>query len=386
MKFLAGGLAALVSMALVVGVPSISSAAKAKKPSGPISAANLKYLLKTYKEYSARPSQLGLNEPALTNIPSGKNIAYIYGNTPAAVITAQSMQAAVAAFGHGWTYTGYELPNTSASSFQTGYTQALAQPGINAIVSSSVDPSEIAPQLTAAAAAGVKVAIVTGASNSTNTSQYAVVMGPAILSNWGRLMADYVLLRTDGKAHPLIATTTAIQALEDEASGFQAEYKLRCPKCVQPIFYNAPPQDLGTSAFGSDLVAELNANPQVNWVYVGYNDLFIGATQALDAAGIHGINIITFNQDNLSDPLLGVKNGLVMSQGFPLLEGSWLGLDTVARMMMGQSITADLNWASHGSPYNWYITKQALAKAGIANNVNLPLAANYQQGFEKLWK
>jgi hypothetical protein len=380
---LATGLAGALSLVLVAGSTSLSFAGQTT-PHG-ISAAQLKYVHGVVAKYSNRPKSLGLHESTLGTVPKNKVIAYVYGNTPAAVITATSFKRAVAAMGHGWTYHGIELPNTSASAFQGGYSTALAIPHIAGIGSSSVDPSEIAPQIATAKAEGVKIAIVTGGQASTYAN-VAVLEGPKVLANWGALEADYILSRSNGKAHVLIATTTAIEALQSMANGFQAEWKLRCRSCAKPDFWNAPVTDLGTPQFATDFVAKVQSLPKDNYIYVGYNDLFIGVTQAMNNAGISGKTLITFNDDSYSDPLLGKTNGLAAEIGFCLLEGSWLSLDTIARMIEHKPITADLAFNGPGSKVNWFITLSQLKVNHLSTTADIPLVADYAKEFKALWK
>jgi ABC-type sugar transport system substrate-binding protein len=378
-----GGLVAALTAAACSSSPTSAGSSGTSSGStsgggtgGPITTQALTRVRAVVSRFTSRPADLGITAK-VNSIPRGKTVYYVIGQSPDATVTATAMQAAVTAV--GWTYKGVNVQETPQG-FQSGFNDALRDPSTSAIVSTSLDTSVVATQLTRARARKIPVVIVTG-DNPSSSNAY-VIGGPPSLTYAGTLEADYALAKTKGNGQVLIATSLAFPSLNIIANGFKAEWAKMCPACKVPLIYSAPLTSFGSN-FPSLLTAYLEAHRSVTYISFGFNDMMIGVGSALQGAGFTSLHSVTYTQGPETNSLYG--GVLDASVGFPLYEYSWLAVDLLLRKFGGQDTSVDVNWNSPGSPFSWFVTKDSISTAGLNPSQSWPLDQDYASQFKALW-
>lgn len=244
---------------------------------------------------------------------------------------------------------------------------------------SGIDPKTLEPQLRAAAAAGVK----TMASHFYDPSQTANPLVAASLpvnfNAVGKLLADWVIMRTSGRANVVLVESDEVPPTQPLVRGFQDELKEFCSGCriVQQI--NVGVTEWATKIQPS-VQSALLANPGVNFVVPIYDSMTQFVVPAVQLTGKRGsVRIATFNGTPFV--LDYVRAGSVdMDIGESL---DWIARATVdgyLRAECGLPVPRDL-----GVPL--YVFDAGNAKdAGIPAGYDQGYGSDYLQGFRTTWK
>ena len=115
------------------------------------------------------------------------------------------------------------------------------------------------------------------------------IANPAQLAEWGKMVAAYVVVQSNGKADVQDFSLPVFPILLDFDTAFIAALKQWCPDCK--VTQN--PQQ--ASAIGTTtpqaVVSTVTRNPSTNWLIFDLGDLATGVNAALAAAGLHGLHI-----------------------------------------------------------------------------------------------
>jgi ABC-type sugar transport system substrate-binding protein len=372
------GLLGVIAFGIGTGCAGGASVAGKSSAATPLTSAELKAIDAKVGVLEKRPTELGITQP-VQGIPKGKTFYFIYGRNPGAIQLAGWTQEAVTTA--GWTYKGVIVPAMTPQGFQAAFDIAL-QGNPSVIVSLTINPSDIAPEVAQATQRHIPI-IIEGAPTALSGGTTTVMSVPA-LETGGALQADAALFQTHGNAHVMIASTSAIPSVATLAQAFVEEWKKMCAKCATPLIYNAPVASFGTN-FPSLVSAFLLAHPQVDFVDWGFSEMLNGIPNALKAAGLASPKGTTLDLAPTGSELL-LSNNIVQSiVGYPDPEMAWLGVDTAIRLFDHQSVSEDMSFAGPGSPDQWIVTSSALKASGLDINTKFPLDPDYKAQFMKLW-
>ena len=157
------------------------------------------------------------------------------------------------------------------------------------------DPALLAPQIKAARAAGVKVVV---------THYYDYSLSPPVpLDNSvqvdyqlaGRIIADWIALKTNGKANVLIIGSDEVVPTAPYVKALRDQLALVCGANCKSSYINAPIPEW-SSKIQPSVQAALNADPTINYIVPIYDPMTQFVFPALKITGRAGsVKIATFN-------------------------------------------------------------------------------------------
>jgi ribose transport system substrate-binding protein len=244
---------------------------------------------------------------------------------------------------------------------------------------SGVDPKVIGPQIKAAADAGVK----TMASHFYDPSQPVdPLLAASLAVNFnqvGKILADWAIVRTQGKANIVIVETDEVPPTAPLVAGIVSELAANCPGCKIVQRINVGVTEWGTRIQPS-VQSALIANPGVNFVIPIYDSMSQFVVPALRLTGkAASVKVATFNGTPFV--LDYVQQGSVdMDIGESL---DWIAratIDGYLRALCGLEAPKDI-----GVPF--YIFDSANAKdAGTPAVFDQGYGSDYVAGFRKQWE
>lgn len=318
-----------------------------------------------------RPTSINITDPVKGPIPSGKTIAFIQCGAPICVSLGKDLTAAAAKV--NWKVNPIDAGLT-AESIKAAWGQAVTSKP-DAVVGSGNPRSLFNPELAQLKAANIPVIDLTTTDSATDgiTQVYG---GPDDWGPIGKNIADYMLVNSGGApVKELAVTVSSYPNLGLVSGAIKSEIAAKCSSCSSALL------DVPGTSIGSDLptrvVSYLSAHPDINWVYVGFDDMVTGLPAALQAAGLSKVKLTTLS---VNTTMAGyIKNGqnLVMATGFDVTEMMWRSIDYLARMWTNTPVTQN---TSAALPM-WYVVKDNLP----STTENFPYVADYQAQYAKLW-
>ncbi len=157
------------------------------------------------------------------------------------------------------------------------------------------DPALLGPQIKAARAAGVKVV-------STHIYDYsqspAVPIDNSVQVDYqlaGRLIADWITIKTNKKANVLIIGSDEIVPTPPYVKAMRDELAAQCGSSCKSSYINAPIPEW-SSKIQPSVQAALNADPTINYIVPIYDSMTQFVFPALKITGRSGkVKIATFN-------------------------------------------------------------------------------------------
>jgi ribose transport system substrate-binding protein len=171
----------------------------------------------------------------------------------------------------------------------------------------------------------------------------------------------------------VVAFPTQVQLVGD----MQALLSKDCPSC-QFKEVDVPVTSIGTN-LPSLITSFLTANPDIQWMYGGFDDMLLGLPTALQGADLNP-KLVAVSLDSATVPYLSGHEFLQAANGVTLPEVYWREIDLLARYFTHKSYAIDTNDAT--LPY-WTITASNLP--GNASSVTFANVRNYAQQFKKIW-
>jgi ribose transport system substrate-binding protein len=368
----------LASLSLLIAGCSSSSKSSSgsstgASSSGSSASAGSKYpdLDSVVAKLTQRPTTIGITEAVKQPIPSGKTIAFIQCGAPICVSLGKDLSAAAAKV--NWKVNPIDAGLT-AESIKAAWAQAVTTKP-DAVVGSGNPRSLFNPELAALQAAKIPVIDLTTTDPATNgiTQVYGGVddWGPV-----GKNIADYMLVNSGGSAvKELSVTVSSYPNLGLVSGSIKSEITSKCSECSAAVL------DVPGTSIGSDLptrvTSYLSAHPDINWVYVGFDDMVTGLPAALQSAGLGKVKLATLSVNTTMAGYISNGQSLVMATGFDVTEMMWRSVDYLARLFTNSSVTPN---TSATLPM-WYVNKSNLP----STTENFPYVADYQAQYKKLW-
>ncbi len=357
---------AIADSSLSAGATARQPAARAASAFPAAAAANATFM--------KRPTSIGITTPVGKPIPKGKVIDFIQCGVPACAVEGNIIQSATSLL--GWTLKRLNA-GASSQTIADAYQQAVSNKPA-AVIGSGFPKVLFAKQLAALAAEHVPVLEAFVADN-TGGGLTGVVAGNTLNHIQGEEVADYILANATGKSMSVgVVVPPAFPNMVVEQSAALATFKKYCPSCQTQIL--APP----VTSIGADLPTRissfLQANPNIQWLWDGYDDMVTGVPTALKGASINNTKIVTISMNGTVAAYIKAHNYVLSGVGTSFPEVYWREIDLLARLFTHQSYAVDLNDST--LPY-WTITS-----ANLPSNAGSTLFANvvdYKQQFKKLW-
>jgi ABC-type sugar transport system substrate-binding protein len=372
-RLLGTALVCITALALAACSSSSSSAPKASGSAGSASssfaaakAANTKF--------EQRPTSIGITTPVGKTIPKGKVIDFIQCGVPACVVEGDILQSATNLL--DWKLVRINA-GTSPQQIADAYQQAVTNKP-NAVIGSGYPRVLFDPELKSLASMHIPV-LEAFVGDSTGDGLTGVVGGPVNNSIQGKEVADYILANSTGKSVTIGAVVpSGFPNMVQENASFDAEIAKQCPSCTVKLL-SVPVTSIGTD-LTTRISSFLTANPSVQWLWDGYDDMVTGLPTALKGASITSIKVATISMNGTVAADIAQNDYVTTAIGTSFPEVYWREIDLLARYFTGQPYTVDLNDAT--LPF-WTITKANLPSD--ASSVTFANVVDYKQQFEQLW-
>jgi ribose transport system substrate-binding protein len=323
------------------------------------------------QQFLNTPTSIGISTPLKSKPAAGKLLVGLDSGLGSAKVLAQYW--AQAAADAGWTYK--DLISGGTSSTQQSAMNSAIQLNPAGILTSGIPTSTLTTQLALAAQKGIWVNSSADTSAASGAMFDTSIASPAQLAQWGKMVAAYVVVQSNGKAVVQEFTLPIFPILVDFDTAFDAAIKVWCPACK----VTTTPQ-LG-SAIGTTtpqaVVSAVTRDPSTNWLIFDLGDLATGVPAALSAAGLHGLHIggLTADTPNIA----GLKNGtedVWTAYSLPIV--AYRQIDSMARKFEGMPT---LNAALPTQ----LMTQQNVNSLVVDSQGNYVGVANYRSQFLTLW-
>ncbi len=244
-----------------------------------------------------------------------------------------------------------------------------------------VDPRAIAPQIKAARDAGIIVK-TSHFYDLTQREMFESVgidgVVPLSFNTVGRILANWVIVQTQGKANILIIGSDEIVPTAPFVSGIRDELAKNCPDCEEVAYINAPVPEWATK-IQTSVQSALLANPKINYIIPIYDSMSGFVVPGVRIAGkSEQVKIATFNGTPFVIDF--IQQGQVeMDVGESL---GWISraiVDSHMRTLCGLEEPAELN-----VPF-YLFTAENAKNAGTPAQLDQGYGDVHVSGFRKLW-
>jgi ribose transport system substrate-binding protein len=330
-------------------------------------ATSLSQIRAEIKQLMKRPTDVGVSGK-LTKRPVGK--LFIHMRCAAPICVEASKEYGNAARTLGMRFKAIDAGATP-DAIARAFNQAVAEKP-DALVSGAIPPQLFQKQLQQLVKNGTKVILyATAPPNPKGIT--TVVFPPKEFVKIGTLLARFVYADAGGKPTKAVyVQTPEFAALNFASNAFKSEIKRLCPSCGIDVL-NVQAAEIGRVIPGK-VVSYLQGHPDTKYVLSQFGDLEIGIPQALKAAGISGVKLISTQGSRVN--MQYIKAGQEYANLISFLDVTyWQTLDVAARALAGQKYTVPPN------PTQW-ITKSNL---NFNPKQPPPFGIDYKAAFKKLW-
>jgi hypothetical protein len=324
------------------------------------------------QQFLNTPTSIGITTPLKSKPAAGKLLVGLDSGLGSAKVLAQYWAQAAADI--GWKYK--DLISGSTPSAQQAAMNSAIQLNPAGILTSGIPNSTIQSQLTLAAQKGIWVNSSADTSPPSGAMFDTSIANPAQLAEWGKMVAAYVVVQSQGKAVVQDFQLTAFPILLDFDTAFVAAMQQWCPACK--VTTNAvPAASLGTSALTSQVTSVVTRNPSTKWLIFDLGDLEIGVDAAVKAAGLSGLHIggLTADTPNIAGLKAGTED-VWTAYSLPIV--AYRQVDSMARKFEGMTpLSANLP--------TQLITPQNVGSLATDSAGNYVGVSDYRTEFKKLW-
>ncbi len=315
-----------------------------------------------------RPTQIPNDEPISKPIPTGKSIVFLGCGTSTCNLEADIIKEATDAL--QWKFTNI-ANDGSPEKVKAAWNQILRTKP-DGVIYSATDRAIFEKELQEAAKAGIMVTACCTTDKADDALKF-VIGTPDQEANKGRLMAGFLIDKSEGKGGAVYVDLSAFKILGAIKESFNETYAKYCPDCeVDSI-------DIPVSALGKDvaerIVGYLRSHPEVKNVGLSVDGaLGAGLPAALRAAGLNDIRVIGEGPDEntLQYIAAGQQAGTVT---FPYYEAMFAQVDALARLFAEVPLETDLTYP------DWVVTKDTLPTAEAI----FPVVEDVKDQYFKLW-
>lgn len=339
--------------------------------------ADLTYVKAQIDHALAKPQFTPPGDPIDASKVAGKKVFTIPVSSAIPFCQAVDDQMATLAKAAGLDFTVYKNQGQQSQWVQ-GFNSADSQQADLINIFCGLDAEKVAPQIQQEAAHGTPVvAAHTYAIGQTpQQGLKGVVYGAYIKA--ARLMADWAILDTKGNANVLVLTSPSTSNSPFMEKAMKDEFAKRCPSCKVTYFgVNVPDW---AKSIDPKVRAEINSNPDLNYVIPIYDGMVQFVTPAITAtgAGDH-VHVASFNA--IPAVLDQIRTGDVVR--FEVGEDpAWLAgaiLDQDMRVLEGAPLIKNDQSGVRA------FTKDNVADAGNPAQLGQGYGDAASTGFKKLW-
>ena len=239
-----------------------------------------------------------------------------------------------------------------------------------------IDPKAVSAQVTQATGAGKKVVV-------THLYDVAQAVDPAVTAatnipyeQAGRLLADWAITKTQGKANVLVTLITQVNSTTPMLAGINDEFTTRCGDGCKVTTIDTTIADLGK--LQQQVQSSLTSDPSINYVINLYDSAQAPQTAAaIKALGRKDLKIATFNGTPDILKLIAADSTIEMDVGENLDWIAYGAIDQHLRLLTGGEATTTPN-----IPIRVFDATN-VAEAGTAAGKGF--GDTYADEYQKLW-
>jgi ribose transport system substrate-binding protein len=323
-----------------------------------------------------KPITINYNPGPLPGNPAGKKIDVVTNSTSTGIHNSDLWVADAKLLG----IQAHEvIVGNSAESIANSFNQIVADPSVNGVVVGGIDPSAYITEYNELVAKHIPIMLYAADNNPAwdNTSINILAGGVAVKAV-AQYMADWVVADGGLHADAAIFNVPSQPILQGVTTDFTDQYKQICPTCTLDT------ESVAITALGTTLPGQvasfLQAHPSVKYVVMDFGDMMSGVPAALQAAGISGVKFEA--QTASSTDMQYIRQGSETANfSYPLTLEAAVGVDALAREMLGAPATAAKNWVMPVQLMNASnVNGSTFASDGSAT---VPGLSTY---FDNLWK
>ncbi len=321
------------------------------------------------------PTTLGISE-SLTEKPSaGKKFIFLQCELPSCQEYTEPAKEAAEAL--GWDFSVVSFKNNDPGS---GVTQAIQQKP-DYIGITGIPAAVIKQELAAANRAGIKV-VGCAAAEKPSPDAYAAMCG-ATLERDAEYVARWMANDSGGKGKMVTVSIPSFSVLNTETDWQDANLGELCPDCTNENL-NVTVEELGAGSVGSKVVAYIQSNPDVEYVYFTAADVSLGTPEAIKSAGLGDkVKLIGCCANSGVISQIGKSQAAWTATGTP--SQAWTMIDAAARISIGMELSEQYHQEIGSSPT--YVLDTAEAASSLAElDYYWPGPEGFQDEFKKLWK
>src|SRR5580698_736309 len=210
---------------------STSSSSSGSTSSATASSGTSSASIAAAKAYQAQflgsPTSIGISTPLNSKPATGKLLVGLDSGSGSAVVLAKYWAQAAADL--GWKYKDLQSGTTPAS--QQAAMASAIQLNPFGILTSGIPNATLTTQLALAASKGIWVNSSADTSPAVGAMFDTSISNPAQLAQWGKMVAAYVVVQSNGKAVIQEFTLPIFPILVDFDTAFDAAIKVWCPGC-----------------------------------------------------------------------------------------------------------------------------------------------------------
>jgi ribose transport system substrate-binding protein len=363
----------------VLALGAVALAAAASLAAAGSKGPNLGYVRAQIEKYSALPKFVPPGPPVPIAKVKGKTVFNIpdSSSNPFANNIAKAMQKAAPML-------GLEFIDFTNQGQPAQWVQGVYQ-AINRKVDliddfGGVNPKVIGPQITAAQKAGIKV-VGTHLYDKTQKPLFVDVNVPAPYGPAARLIADWVILDTQGKADVLVVTSNEVLGTPPIVNGLKSEFAKYCGGGCKLQFLNAPVSDWATK-IQSNVQSTLLRDPNINYIVPIYDSMAQFIVPAIRATNKIGkVHIATYNGTPFVLGYMQQADIVRMNVGENLDWLAWAYLDADARVLAGMKVPKVIDEHTALRVF----TRENVKEAGTPPKISTGYGDAYVAGYKKLW-
>jgi ribose transport system substrate-binding protein len=312
----------------------------------------------------------------LRELPEGKTVAYLNCGIPQCNVVWEQMQEPAEKIG----FDAFQVKAGNDPQTIAGAIDSALQRNPDIIFSGGQPNSLFKPGLAKMTARGIPLIGIAVPDEAGTEAEPVVIYNTSTVTKLGGLMADYTFVESQDDTKAVFFWPQELGLFGFMAEGFETELKARCGGCsleVVPISITT----VGTT-LPSRVVSYLQQNPDVNWVAMAFVDLAAGVPQALSAAGISDVKIISQGGDG---PILNdIRAGRI--EASLLVDSVYQGyqeIDAAARVLAGQELPENYK---EGIPQPAkFFTTDNTTEEDVERGGLVSYPDTYRQTFERAW-
>lgn len=319
-----------------------------------------------------------ITEPLAKKPPAGKKVVFLQCELPACERFVSGMEGATKAL--GWNLETIVFPSANPGK---GLETALSQ-NPDYIAMSGVPQSVIKSQMATAEKQGVPIVSCSTVEQGKPGGYAAQCESTDV--NETEILAQWMEEDSGGNAHVLGLTLPLYPILGTQIEYLESEFLKNCSGCSYKSL-NLTPENLAEGAVGQKVVAELQQNPEINYIYSTFADPTTGLRPVLDSAGYKDVKIVSAagNETTVQE----VPEKVAATTQTPNEFMSWQMVDALARISVGENVQEDPEYQELLAETPVYVIDSEEAVERLKQfgfNWPGPGDGSYMQEFEELWK